>query len=49
MSSSELLVSLAAIRNLTTYCKKRDIEFTIKTTNEKIMYSTSPSNPSKTR
>ena len=46
---SELLLSLDAIRELTTYCKQRDIDFKIVSANEDTTYKTSPSNPVKTR
>ena len=46
---SELLQSLDAIKELTTYSKNRDIIFKIMSADGKSEYSTSPSNPSKTR
>ena len=47
--NSELVDSLKAVRELTTYSKSRDIVFVIKNDNNKSEYLTSPSNPSKTR
>ena len=46
---SELILSLEAIKTLTTYCKNRDIIFKIVSGDGKSHYNTSPSNPSKTR
>ena len=46
---SDLLISLDAIHDLTTFCKRRDITFLTDAIDGKRQYVTSPSNPSKTR
>ena len=43
------MTGLDAIRELTTFCKNRFIEFNIRNENNERVYQTSPSNPSKTR
>ena len=45
----ELVTTLGAIRELTTFCKNRIIEFNIRNEINGREYQTSPSNPSKTR
>ena len=45
----DLVISLAAIRELTTYCKSRNIIFQVASEDGRSTFTTSPSNPSKTR
>lgn len=47
--TSNLVTSLDAMRELTTFCKRRDIEFLTEATDDKRQYWTSPSNPATTR
>ena len=47
--TNDLTVSLETIRTLTTHCKTHNIVFQIPALNELVSYTTSPSNPSKTR
>ena len=48
-STSDLITSLDAVHELTTFCKRRDIEFLTEASDGKRQFWTSPSNPAKTR
>ena len=46
---SDLLASLDAIKELTTYCKTRNIAIEVRPDDGRAKFTTSPNNPSKTR